>query len=159
MTPGVSAGARRRGGAAPPPAGVGPYSRWRLLMTPGSSGFNSVATVEFRATYGGADQATGGTASASSTGFGCPPQNAFDGSWSSIWHSGTGDNAPWLRYDFPAGVTVAQVAITARPSENGVAPPAFDIEHSSDGTNWTKARSVTGQASWGDGETRLFSVP
>lgn len=136
---------------------------WRLNISAAQSGgYVSIAEIEFRATPGGADQATGGTPSASSSyNPAYTAAAAFDGNPGSEWASGNGF-PHWIRYEFASAVEVQQVAVQATDAAYGgpnERPLDFAIEYSDDGSAWTVARTVTGQTGWTDSEIRLFSVP
>lgn len=77
------------------PHGSHPY--WRVWISRSEDGSNSpaVGEMQFRATPGGADQATGGTPSASSvwtTGSTLPASNAFDDDPDTLWSSINGSD-------------------------------------------------------------------
>lgn len=141
-------------------AGVEPTStQWRLLFdtTLQSGGYVGIAELEMRATAGGADQCSGGTASASSTFSGSYlSSNAFDNSTSNLWHS-NGESSSWLQYTFASAVSVKQLAINARndTAENGVAPRNFQLQYWNGGSWTTTATFTTG--TWATGEQRLFT--
>lgn len=141
----------------------GSHAHWRLfLMNPGDTAV-SVAEAQFRATPGGADQATGGTASASSTFSGFPASNAFDNDTGTLWNnsaSGANRRWAWLRYQFAAPVEVAEVALTMRNDGFiATAPQHFAVQYSDDGTVWTTAWMVLGETGWSLGETRVYTDP
>src|SRR5574337_1018158 len=81
---------------------------WRLYITAtNGNAYTSLTGFILATSVGGASVASGGTASASSTGFGWVASNAFDGSTAEPgWHSGTAGfptTPEWLQYDFGAG--------------------------------------------------------
>ena len=137
---------------------------WRIYITATDSADAykaQITEMEYRATLGGADQATGGTAAASSTYPGSSPADAFDDDAIVSWVSASGAALPqWLQYQFASAVEVAQVAITSGDSASRAdrAPNDFLIEYSDDGSSWTTALSVTGEPDWGVTETRLYSI-
>lgn len=151
--------------------GGGAARYWRIYVTANNGdGFLSMNEVELRLTAGGADQASGGTASASSSYFGDNGNRAFDNnttdvnSWVTSWAGGP----EWLRYDFGAGndKAIAEVAIWPESTTSYTrAPKDFKIQSSADGSTWTDAATyatITGWSSFGAGGGgiyRTFSVP
>lgn len=141
----------------------GTHLYWRILQTERDGGnANAISEAEFRATPSGADQATGGTATASAEFDGTTgAAKAFDNDNATLWAS-TATNPPhWLRYQFASAVAVAEVTIRARsdsPFQNQ-APKEFFIQYSDDGTTWTTAWGGTDQTGWTAGETRTFTDP
>lgn len=119
---------------------------WALLVTarPGSGNGVGLAEVEMRATSGGADQCSGGTAGGASS-FGQVPANAFDNDDATIWHNAsTGGNPVRLSYDFGSPVTVTEVFVRI-PAASGsgtgfpgvtYGPAACWVQWSDDGTAW-----------------------
>ena len=146
----------------------GSHTEWRMYSM-GAEGTNSqivFAELEMRATPSGADQCSGGTASASSifTGnvptFG--PDNAFDNNSSTIY---AGDNTSgidfdWVEYDHSSAVEVAEFALTARNDVNVTDTPKYmALQYSTDGTTWTTTYATAAQTGWVLGETRVFTDP
>lgn len=136
---------------------------WRIYITSNttSTGYASIAEIEMRATAGGVDQCTGGTASASSTLGGAPASSAFDNNPATFWATSNGGKIPsWIRYQFPSAVVVSEVTIQARTGgQNDVnqTPSAFEVQHSSNGVDWTTLSSHT-PPTWAAGEIRAFLV-
>lgn len=135
------------------------HQYWRIHINSTGEGWCSIAKLEFRATAGGADQATGGTALADGALGGNPASNAFDSDPNTIWHSQ--DNVPphWLGYQFAAPVDVTEIAITSRnlsPWGTTQAPDLFDLEWSDDGSAWSTEESVDATA-FTTGETKVFT--
>lgn len=117
-----------------------------------------IREIEFRATIGGADQASGGTASGS-TGTTAAASLAFDNSvansTSTHWaasHSAYAQS--WIAYDFGAPVTVKQWAIA--PNSVNFEPRVHGIQYSDDGTTWIEAQNDY-QATWTPGSFTAFS--
>lgn len=155
---------RRSMMAQPSGGGAGTHSYWRIRITANvSSNYSSISEIQFRATPGGADQASGGTASASgSYASGYEASKAFDDSNSTQWASNAALPS-WISYQFPSPVAVQEVAIISTGAAYGdpgrsEAPKTFTIQYSDDGTAWTTAASPSDQTGWGLNETRLFSV-
>jgi hypothetical protein len=126
---------------------------WRLYITAvQSGGYTSLLELEM---YEGAETnnvCSGGTASASSTGFGWAASNAFNGLYAfgsgDGWHSGT-NNLPttpeWIAYDFGSGVTkdITQIKFVTRQG-TGQHPKDFALQYSDNGSSWTTLWSQTG---------------
>ena len=148
----------------PVAGGVGSHLYWRINVTATDSADSfkaQITEMEYRATVGGADQATGGTATASSNFSTTPPADAFDDSVTTSWVSDNGAALPqWLRYQFASAVEVAQISITSGDNATRAAraPKDFTIQFSDDGSSWTTALSVTGEPAWGITETRLYTI-
>ena len=103
--------------------------------------------MEFRATLGGADQATGGTASAWSEFGGFPASNAFDdntGTEYSAANTVGAEEAYLIAYDFGTTVEVAQVEFTARSSPSSQAPQSGYIGFSDNGDMYRVAWKFSG---------------
>ena len=117
---------------------------WGLLLTarPGASNGISLAEVQMRATSGGANQCTGGTAGGAATN-GTSAANAFDGNAATHWFNGSASSAILLSYDFGTAVTVVEIVATTsgagltpdRPGST-YGPAACWVKWSDDGTNW-----------------------
>jgi hypothetical protein len=139
----------------------GSYTHWRYYgrVTDGGAFFSS-AEIEWRATPGGADQATGGSSFSGgdfSGSFDHP--RAFDNNNATLWAS-AGTNT-YIGYGHGSAVSVGQVAIRSRQDSaaNG-SPRDFIVQFStSSGGPWTTAWVVTGSTGWGLGETRTFTDP
>lgn len=127
---------------------------WGLLVTarPGSGNGVSIAEVEMRATSGGADQCSGGTASGLSSA-GQVPANAFDNNDATVWYYGSVPaGGLLLSYDFGSAVTVAEVILrnaAVGSTYPGVTygPAACWVQWSDDGTAWqygTPASDLSG---------------
>lgn len=151
--------------SAPPHSGSphGSHSYWRIFVNqPEGTAAIAITELEFRATPGGGDQASGGSGVASSTFSGSfPVSQAFDNSGSTFWHNGSSIEWAWVRYDFASPVSVAQIAITARNTGSPVAGPtniAIQYADSSSGP-WTTAWNVIGEAAWSLSEVRTFTDP
>ena len=132
------------------------YLKWRVKCVQGFTGQPTYgfAEVEFRATVGGADQASGGTAVSGSNFSGAfLPAAAFDNNTSTDWVSASGSVVgDYIEYDFASAVDVQEVSLTGRSSTNNSNPRIADIEFY-DGATWVRAwQAVFG--SWTTGETK-----
>lgn len=144
-------------------------ARWRLLNltttnSPITDGAAAIAELEFRETPGGANVATGGTASASNSYPGLPASNAFDGNPSTLWgtNGGAGANST-IAYQCPAPVSINEISMTARGDAAGYGvsqtPRSLRVQSSPDGTTWTTEWTVADTGAWADGETKVFTRP
>lgn len=96
------------------------------------STFPGVASWELRSAIGGADAATGGTPSASSTSAGSAAA-AFDGNSSTEWVGGALTSN--LFYLFPAPINILEIAVRLPASAANV-PSSIVLRWSDDATNW-----------------------
>lgn len=142
----------------------GAHKYWRIVMfgvgTVATNNAYGMAELQMRATSGGANQCTGGTASAGETFSSFNPANAFDGNTSTIWGSTGKGLSNWLEYAFASPVVVGAVAITARNDGSGYGqtPTDFAVQFSDDNTNWNTAWHVL-TGNWTLGEQRVFTDP
>lgn len=131
---------------------------WALLVTarPGTGNGVAIAEVAMRATSGGANIATGGTAGGVDN-VGHPPAQAFDGNTATEWRNGaTGGLPVRLSYDFGSPVSVAEVVVTvpdaASPYHGGTyGPAACWMQWSDDGTTWRYGSPAADLSGLGDG--------
>ena len=138
----------------------GSHTHWRLVCL--ESTVPAIAELEYHSTVGGANQATGGTASASTVygGF-LPAENAFDGNPSTMWSSST-SNIEWLQFQKSGGFSVAEFKLTARnDSYPFTTPNKMVLRFSDDGSQFTTMLNPpdTVGASWASGESRTFIDP
>lgn len=136
------------------PAQPNPSSaKWRLLVreTTNSAAWVGIQTLEMHATIGGADQCTGGTASASgSTG---TSGNAFDGSDATVWQSGS-NAVHWIQYEFASAKQVNEIKLKSNAASD--APADFSVQYW-DGTVWKTHWREMG-VYWGDAVARIFNI-
>lgn len=134
------------------------HRHWRLYVTAVANGGGYVAIEEFA--FVGADGAVlsvGGTPSASSEyPGGYQASKAFDGNFSTLWHSGTGSLPQWLAYDFGSAVEVVGVRIMPRQENVNQSPKDFKLQYSDDGSSWADAFSIAGVTSWSLGIPQSF---
>lgn len=141
------------------------HQYWRLKFNDGSPQgsinnglYVNIATLELRATVGGADQCTGGTATASSQYSGQSPSLAFDGNTGTYWESSSAPDAPkFLKYAFASAVSVAQYKIRTGPF-SGEHPRHWDLQWSDDNSTWNDAHTIRDEADWTAGEERLYAI-
>lgn len=145
----------------------GTHVYWRLCIMEPISGAvaPAIAEVENRATPGGADQTSGGTATAESIFSGSfPASNAFDGNASTLWSSAntSGPRAfTWVQYQHSSAVSWAQLVLKARNDTAANTSPAniaWQFADSSSGP-WTTVMVQNGLAAWSLGETRTYTDP
>jgi hypothetical protein len=138
---------------------------WRVYVTAANAGgYVSCMELYLRTSIGGANVATGGTASASSVGFGWAASGAFDGSTGGTgWHSGNNTlptTPEWIQYDLGAGndKDIVEFAWAARSTyEAEQTPRDFQLQYSDNGTSWTTLYTRTEESGWTPSETRSWS--
>lgn len=137
---------------------------WALLVTARSGTGNGVAIaeVEMRSSVGGANIATGGTASGTNN-VGHPPANAFDGNGATEWSDGaTSGNAVRLSYDFGSAVDVVELVVTTPGAASAYpgatyGPAACWVQWSDNGTAWHYGRSAEDLSGLGNAASRTIS--
>lgn len=143
----------------------GAHRYWRVHMARSNNGGSTFAAaeVEMRATPGGADQCSGGTATAHSNfsgSFDAP--KAFDNNAATLWSASGGTSNGWLQYDFGLGVQVevAEVMIQARNDSSFTQTPRWgQIEFSDDGTTWSTAWSYAMASTYSAGLAQTSTDP
>jgi hypothetical protein len=140
---------------------------WRVYISSVQDGSNYVSCMELEmhTSIGGASVCTGGTASASSDGFGWVPANAFDGSTAGNgWHSGNGalpGTVEWLKYDFGSGndKDIVEFSYASRATfQTTQAPRDFQLQYSDDNSAWTTLIDRQFETAWTSGQTRTYSA-
>jgi hypothetical protein len=132
---------------------LGTWRYWRIRITSDNgAGFVDVTEIEFR--DNGVDQATGGTASASSFLGGFPASTAFDNT-ASRWVS-TGAHPTTIQYLFPGVRRCDAVSIHISNNGSNRSPNDFTIECSMNGTDWQIAHTVTNEPGWNN-SAKVFS--
>jgi hypothetical protein len=130
----------------PTPAPAG-HAYWRVFASDNQGDATGIllSEVEFRATAGGADQATGGTAIGSDDATTNEFAKAFDDSGATDWFADSGPTNQWIGYQFASAVDVQEVAITfsatATQTALNRAPKTCSVDYSDDGSSWTTAFS------------------
>lgn len=155
---------------SPAPAVVPPVEAawWRLLVTR-QYATNAVAVVlaelALRATAGGANLCTGGTAFASSQySASYNAAKAFDGSLGTYWNAFNLTMPQFVGYHLAAASSVVEMALSARNvASNDGMPVDFALQYSTNSTTgadgtWTTLWSVDHQAAWAASEVRTFDV-
>ncbi|WP_332773883.1 hypothetical protein [Phenylobacterium sp.] len=148
------------------PSKTAAYSQWRIRIwqsnstTQAAAGgqYANLAELEFRATIGGADQATGGApiSNGSINSTTKVPSKAFDDTASTLWSSNNPARTSAIGYSFASPVSVAEVSIQASttPIES---PKDFAIEYF-DGSKWHIAKDISNETGWTSGQVRTFTV-
>jgi hypothetical protein len=142
---------------APPPSIFA--TNWRLLVTKTAyTEFTSItscqiAEIEMRQSAGGADECTGGTASAVSGG---TPGSAFDNTLSTSWRGETVPSCA-IQYAHTSSKGIVEVAVTSPSNSDfmGDCPTEFKLQ-TNDGSAVDVFTFKTGP--WGVGETRIFNI-
>lgn len=133
---------------------------YRIESTANQSGaYTGISEIELRASIGGADQCTGGTAATRSfTNNSERADLAFDDSNSTQWVDDT-SGTTWIQYMFPSAITLAQYGIRARSSSTEQTPKNWTLQKSTNrGLTWTAVDTQTNQTGWSASELRTFSV-
>ncbi|MBL0420518.1 discoidin domain-containing protein [Ramlibacter sp. AW1] len=125
---------------------------WRVYVTAnnsnGSTGYAGFLELELRASIGGADECTGGTASASGVDGINAAANAFDNNTSTRWYS-SGTLPSWIKYDFGAGNAKDIVEFAGKsPGVAQYTPRDFELQYSDDNSSWTPLITVKGETNW-----------
>jgi hypothetical protein len=115
--------------------------------------------IEFTGATTTDNVSVGGTASAESTFLSFVPANAFDGNTSTRWVSSA--TPAWLEYDRGSGNGVISTSYSISCGPSGTAstadmPKNWTIE-GYNGSSWDTLATVTGEAAWSLGETRLYT--
>lgn len=124
------------------------YTYWRLLFKSWAGASRQIYEVEMRATIGGADQCTGGTATSSSG----TAANAFDNNGTSNCSFNAGEG--WLQYAFASPVSVAEVTLY-HGSSLAYHPAEMWLQASNDGVTFKTLGAYAG-ISMAIGETKSF---
>lgn len=144
--------------AMPYPASTTPTSsQWRLNFTAKqiAATLCAVAECQMRGSVGGANLATGGTPSASTTGGGLVAANAFDGNASTKWSASSTAVPQQLIYTFGSAVTIEEVVLTAPTTYNDT-PISFDVQYDN-GSTWVTYWSVDYTGVWASGTSKTFA--
>ena len=143
----------------PEPADLNAIARyWRIYVTQTVSTNHSYYEIEMRATSGGADLCSGGTATAShnsSTAY-----KAFNDNGGDYWISGVSGVDQWIQYDFGAGNEVNVKEIALKPREWYYAPKNFSLQYSLNGTEYFEvAEWLNVTEGWSPWSWAAFKVP
>lgn len=150
------------GGANPAAASPISASKWRVFETANYGGSGNVAAseIEMRATVGGADQCSGGTAISQSDFSGSYSKDyAFNNDGGTLyWVSAGGLPATYIGYDFGSSKTVVEIAYMPRPGATHECPRDGRIEYW-DGTAWQIGWDLAHWATWTDGAYKILRQP
>lgn len=145
-----------------PPGGVAEY--WRVIVDRvqgGAAQAVGIGEIEMRATIGGADQCSGGTASASTVFGTLVASNAFDNSNTTRWGSLTYLPA-WVQYHFASAVGVGQLLVRSPDVSNYASaqmPREFRLQWSTNGTDFFNGFIAPTQTSaWASSTDNLFTI-
>jgi hypothetical protein len=140
------------------------FERWRLRFTqsPNYSGA-ALSELEFRATSGGADLATGGTPIAGSVGNGGSIAAAFDDARNSFYWAGeingVNNGTAWIGYDMGTPVKPQELDITARQAaQSNHMGTEFFLEGSNDSITWIPVQYYPNVPEFTASEQRQFEV-
>lgn len=140
------------------------FERWRLRFTK-SEVYNgaSLSELEFRATSGGADLATGGSVLFGSVGNNGSAAAAFDDARNALYWSseptGITNNTAWIGYNMGTPVKPQELDITARQGAEAVQMGSeFYLEGSNDSINWVPVQFYYNVPAFTAGEQRQFPV-
>lgn len=126
---------------------------WRVNIAGTDGGATlTLAEIELHITVAGANQATGGTATASSG----TAANAFDASNASNWAVSSG-TAGWIQYQLASALDIIEFSITAPSATMTNAPNRCSLQYSDNGSEFTTVALVNGQTSWTTNEKRTFT--
>lgn len=150
------------GGVTKMSAEVGPVppdptsTQWRVYVTAqvNSSSWTSIYELEMHETAGGADQCSGGTASADGYGGSDVPARAFDNSTSTRWSRGSTAVPCWIQYTFSSPKTIREVAMYVQAVNDS--PKNFQIQYWN-GSAWVTYWSVSNYTSWSANQWRTFT--
>lgn len=132
----------------------GTHEYWRIMCYDGGAfGVFAFCEADFRATPGGSDQASGGTAFATSNfGVGFTPDLAFDNLTATLWASSTRQKQTVIGYHFASAVSVGQIFIQARvDAAPEQAPTDGWVQYSDNGTDYKTAFSFKNASAWSTG--------
>jgi len=146
----------------------GAHRYWRVNIAENNTSTTvAIGELILRTVSGGANVATGGTASASTTFSGQLSSLAFDANNSTYWNGTSSFNGTtglltgaeeWLKYDLGPGNDKAIIEFAITCAGNIFqAPRAFKLQYSDDGVNWANLIAVTNQSGWALGQTRSFT--
>lgn len=143
---------------------TGTGRRWFRVRGYSNGGYVGHMEIQLATAAGGANVATGGTASASSSYSGLPASAAFDGNPTTAWATASGGtsstNQAWISYDFGPGTlrNVVEVRIMPRNESDQRPVDTLSFESSDDGVtysvDWTALNPV-----WTAGQYTVFTRP
>jgi F5/8 type C domain len=138
------------------------HTYWRLNVSAncGDSTYLQIAEIELRASVGGADECSGGTATASTSYSGSfTADKAYDNSSATSWATSTNNTTGWIAYQFASPVDILEYTIQVLSGDLTRAPKDFALEWSDDGVTWISADWRLNVTPWTSSETKTFTVP
>lgn len=149
-------------GAIPVMLGAANPAYWRIRATSqthvsGTARSFRCAEIQFRTSISGADEAVGGTASASS---GANPSGAFDDVVTTQWVAAVTTIGEWIAYSFPEGKSIKEVVISVATYFGVVVQaPDFSVDSSFDGTTWVSVATFSPGNTWVSDGSGYASLP
>lgn len=126
---------------------------WRLNIAGTDTGSTlTLAEIELHTSVGGANVATGGTATAQSG----TAANAFDANNATNWALSSG-TVGWIQYQFASAQDIVEHCVTAPSATMTNAPSRWTIQYSDNGSSWTTDAIVNSQTAWTSNEKRTFT--
>jgi hypothetical protein len=139
---------------------VAGHTSWAIVAFTTASD-TAIGEIAMRATFGGANQCTGGTATVSHATFGHLGTDAFDGSSATWWQAGGGVQPTSIVYTKGAAFDVVELAMTSPDDATAYTytPTAFYLTYSDDAfaTPGVIAYETYG-LTWARNETKLFNI-
>lgn len=133
--------------------------RFEIAHNDGDASYIGIEEIELRATVGGADQCSGGTASASSEyNATYAAAKAFDDSIGTRWVTAGGQIWAHIQYLFGSSVTVAEYSIIPDSTDYPRAPKSFILEYY-DGSDWIPADTRYAETSWSGEREYTVTAP
>lgn len=130
-------------------------TKWRLNISANNGRSTlQIEEIELRATAGGSDQCSGGTADASSEyNATYSAEKAFDNSTSTYWATASGVTSAWIEYTFTSAVSILEYEIVASSTDG--APKAWTLEYWN-GSSWVVADQRDDEVYWSMTIPRIF---
>lgn len=152
------------GGGSGPAVPAYKFIRIHITENNNDPSYTGIGECVMASTAGGAQQAAGGTARASSqftTGSGAAYQ-AFDGDTtgaSNGWVTSADMAIPsWLEYEFPAAKQIVELRMFNQVNQYTRVPKAFVVRGSNNGSTWTDIKSFSGVTGWANQVPEVFSL-
>ena len=133
-------------------------TKWRIYITEDQTGgpFLYLWEIQMRATYGGDDLCSGGTATAQSSSINA--FKAFDDNAANPYialHNSV-PTPNWIQYEFTEAVSIVEYTIYVH-SQTTLAPKSWVMQYW-DGGDWVEVDDVVDEAAWGAAETRTYTT-
>lgn len=139
------------------------YRYWRIQITATQlEDYTDCKEIELRGEVDGDDLTDSGGSviySSQENGTTYAAANAFDNNASTAWVSDIAETMPqWIGWDFGASNEQEIVEISYTSWNADDAPYSWQIDVSSNGTDWTPYDALPDQSAWSPSETRVLSV-